>query len=549
MTATRSGLGPVDNAFPVTRHEDGLLRFDRSPGTLVDAWSASLDAHTAPALTYEGRTWSYDEFHAEVARTRAWLARHAGVGPGDRVGMALRNYPEWIIGFWAITTLGASAVPLNAWSTSAELDYLLSVADPKVLVADDERLERIDATSWRGPRIAVRSDRIADLRWGVPADLAPRDAADVTDDQVATVMFTSGTTGKPKPVAHTHLNHVSTLLSMRLRAAQAAGRLGLETDERGLVAGRTSVVLLVFPLFHVAGLTLLTSGMYAGSHFVTMYKWNADEALELIEKYGVTEISGPPMVVQQLVAAAAGSDRDLSTLRSIGIGGSSASASEIEAIDRTFGGKVNPGTGYGMTETTSAVTSWAGADLRSDSSRVGPAVGVAEIRIVDEEQRTVPDGDAGEVQIRGPQVAVSGDGALSPRVSPVTDWFATGDVGRLGEDGALELVGRIKDVIIRGGENVYAVEVEGILESHGAVAEAAVVGRAHPRLGEEVVAVVRLRDADRAAPDLVAFAAERLASFKVPVAVTYVTAPLPRSAAGKLIKAECREIALVAEEV
>ncbi len=528
--------------FPVAPDEAGRARFARGPRSLPEAWRATERFGPRLALSFRDERWTYAQAHAAVQRLASHLVIRFGVRQGDRVAIAMRNYPEWILSFWAVQVLGAVVVPLNAWLTAPELTRVLGLARPRLVIVDGERLERLQDRGWCGSAIlTVRAGTteftdIGELLGSEP-DRPLTITAEPAAGDIATVMFTSGTTGAPKPVAHTHLNHVSTLLSMRLRAAAGVAQRGGTPDVRGCADGAWATVLLAFPLFHVAGLTLLTSNMYAGGHVAVMYKWDAEHALGIIERERVTELSGPPMVIQQLVNAAAGKRRDLSSLRSLGIGGSAASPAEVTRIWETFRGSVTPGTGYGLTETTSAVTALAGEDLLMRPGSVGQALPTVELRTVDAAGRPLPPGEPGEIEVRGPQVAVSGAAALEPALQPQGDWFATGDIGRIDEDGYLYLVGRIKDVIIRAGENVIAAEVEAVIAEHPAVAEVAVVARRHQDLGEEVVAAVRLHErgaADAAA--LTAHAAASLAAFKIPAEIVIVGLPLPRSAAGKLDK-------------
>ena len=256
---------------------------------------------------------------------------------------------------------------------------------------------------------------------------------------------------------------------------------------------------------------------------------------------------GPPTVIRRLIDAAADSDLDLSSLVALGSGGSLAPAQQIRNIRGLLNGRVSPGTAYGLTETTSAVVSIGGPDLVERPTSIGRPLPTVEARVCGPDGTPVPQGRPGELQIRGAQVAL---GYLNrPRESAESfqdGWFRTGDQVVEDDAGYLYLVGRLKDVIIRGGENVYCAEVESAIEDHPAVAEAAVVGRPHPTLGEEVCAVVRLRPGRAAdAEALRAHLADRLAAFKIPVAVRYSTADLPRNASGKLLKESLRP--LVAE--
>ncbi|WP_269476438.1 class I adenylate-forming enzyme family protein [Phytohabitans suffuscus] len=345
------------------------------------------------------------------------------------------------------------------------------------------------------------------------------------------MLFTSGTTGRPKGAPGTHLNHAASLLNKLIRAVSPPDRPGGEP-----LPPTPSVKLLTFPFFHIAGINNLYSNAYSGHRTVLMYKWDAREALRLVEVERVGEMSGPPFVVQTFLAAAATSERDLSSLRSLGMGGAPAPKALIQEIHEIFGGRVSPRTGYGLTETTSGVFAISGADFVARPDSVGRPLPTVEVRIEDGTGRPVPAGAEGEVALRGPQV-VAGYCRTPSQDNFVDGWFRTGDLGRLDPDGYLYLVGRLKDVVIRGGENINCAEVEACLATHPDVVEAVVFGLPHPTLGEELAAIVRLLPASTTdAATLRAYAAERLAAFKVPAKLAISPTPIPRTPSGKIIK-------------
>lgn len=547
-----AALTAPDGPFPlVTRTVDGipLQMFDRDPRTLRDAFLATADLGDREAVVHRDERWTYDEQWSTVVALAHGLRDELHVGKGDRVAIAMRNYPEWIFTFWALQLLGAVVVPLNAWLRSAELAELIADAAPSVVVADAERLAllaEID-TAALGVRstVAVRCGPVPDgatsyeTLIGTPRPgLAPQEC-EVSPDDPATILFTSGTTGRPKGALGTHRNHTASLLNKMIRSIQ-----GVEGfDPAGpLLRPAPATRLLTFPFFHIAGINNLYTLAYSGHRMVLMHKWDALEAARLVEAEGVTDLAGPPFVIQTFLDVAETGTHDLSSLRRLGLGGSSTPAHLIERVHRTFSGRVSPSTGYGLTESTSGVVAIGGQDWLDHPDSVGRPLPTVEVSMLDTEGRVLPVGEVGEVALRGPQVVTRYQHDLSPE-SFIDGWFRTGDQGRIDDDGYVYLVGRLKDVVIRGGENVNATEVEDCLSRHPSVQEAAVIGVPHVALGEEVAAVVRLSDGATVDPDeLRAFVAARLAAFKVPAQVVVSVDPLPRTASGKLVKRGLGEV-------
>jgi acyl-CoA synthetase (AMP-forming)/AMP-acid ligase II len=535
-----------------------VAAFDRDPRTLRDAFAATAGYGDRLAVGYQDEYWTYDGLWAEMTRLAAALSTEFGIGQGDRVGIAMRNYPEFIFAFGATQLLGAVAVPYNAWLNGRELADLVTEAAPKVLLADSERIRlALEFGLAEGPGgtplVGVRCPRLpagvtdyAALTGPRPLSPAPVPEAAVTPDDVATILFTSGTTGRPKAARHTHLNHSASLLNKLIRA------VGVEVPADGgpvvVSPAPPSVKLVTFPFFHIAGLNTLYNTLYAGQTLILMYKWDAAEAVRLVETERVNELSGPPFVVQTFLAAARESGRDLSSLRSLGMGGAAAPADVIGEARAVLGDGVIPRTGYGMTETTSGVVAISGADFVQRPASVGRPLPTAEVAIMDADGHFAPAGTEGEVVVRGPQVitgyavpGLSGDGVRTDE-NFADGWFRTGDIGLIDADGFVYLRGRLKDIVIRGGENISCAEVEGVLGTHPAVVEAVALGAPHATLGEEIVAVAHVRPgAEITADDLRRYAAERLAPFKVPARIALIGTHLPRTASGKIVKRQLAE--------
>lgn len=526
--------------------------FVGTPPSLRAVWELSAVHGDAPYLVYEDDRWTFAEAHAAVARLAHYLAGEVGLRKGDRLAIAMRNYPEWVVTLWAATSLGAIVVPLNAWWTGPELAYGLSQSGATVLFADGERLERLAPHLGDSPITTVVGVRTDDLPPGAARweEVISRDgndgdrslpAVELGPDDDATIMYTSGTTGRPKGAVGTHRNITSHLMNALYNATHGS------TENTAAAPPGPPATLLTFPLFHVGGFhSFLLPYTAVGGKVVLMYRWDAKQALDLVEREGITTIGGVPTTLFELFDEAQRQGRTdaLTSLTGVASGATLVPPALVHRIDEQLASKAAPGNGYGLTETSGAAIVNGGASYLAHPDSVGqPISPVMEVRIADPLGQPVPTGEVGEIWIKGPTVIRGYWDNPEATADAITDgWFRTGDAGRLDADGFLYVADRLKDVVIRGGENIYAAEVEAALYEHPDVTEAAIVGVPHERLGEEVAAVVRLRDgASVDADGLRAHVAERLAAFKVPSIVHLTAAALPRNAAGKVLKRELRE--------
>jgi long-chain acyl-CoA synthetase len=492
--------------------------------------------------------------HFRAAATLAHRLRDTyGVTTGDRVAIAMRNLPEWSIAFWAAASAGAVVVPLNAWGTGSELQYGLADSGSVVAFVDGQRAERITdhIGSLPGLRhvIAVRAGehRLPDGTTGfddaigaVHPDAEPPDVAlDPEDD--ATIFYTSGTTGQPKGALGTHRNISTNLFSLVFAQARAAARR--DPAATSAPTGSRNVSLLSVPFFHATGChSVLVANLAFGGEIVLMHRWDAGRALELIEREAVTVFGGVPAMAWQVLEHPDFERRDTSSIRSIAYGGAPAAPELVRRIEAMFPGRT-PSNGYGLTETSSVTTMNVGDDYVRKPDSVGLPVPVCDVMVVDPDGRPLPIGDVGELWIRGPNVVKGYWNKPEATAEAITDgWLHSGDVARLDDEGFVFIVDRAKDMIIRGGENVYCVEVEAALFEHPAVTDAAVIGIPHQVLGEEVGAVVHLAPGEHATEgELQAFVGERLAAFKVPVRIWFLAEPLPRNANGKILKRDLKD--------
>ncbi len=503
---------------------------------------------------YEEDRVSYEGFYRATATLAAEMARR-GVGKGDRVALAMRNLPEWPVIFFAAATLGAIVVPLNAWWTGAELQYGLADCGAQMLLCDAERLERILPTRADLPALtdvivtraaadavgAIGVDRLEVLlgapnSWASLPEIALAETPLAPDDE-ATIFYTSGTTGHPKGALGTHRNLMTNILSSGYVAARTLLRRG---DPLPLPQPR--VMLTVIPLFHVTACSATLMGvLFGGSTMVLMRKWDVVKAFELIEREGVHATGGVPTIAWQLIEHPDRHNYDLSTLESVGYGGAPSAPELVRRIQSDLGAL--PGNGWGMTETMATVTNLAAEDYLHRPTSCGPAVPVSDLKIMDEAgQRTLATGMVGELWARGPQIVKGYWNKPEESAATFVDgWVRTGDLAYLDEEGFCFIADRAKDVIIRGGENIYSSEVENILYDHPAVTDAALVGIAHRTLGEEPAAVVHCAPGMQASEqELQEWVRARLAGFKVPVRILFVAETLPRNANGKIMKRDLK---------
>jgi long-chain acyl-CoA synthetase len=537
-----------------------LLRtWKAAPPTLRTILDLSLGHGDEDFVVYEDRRTTFAQHYRAASALAHRLRDELGVQKGDRVAIAMRNLPEWITTFWGAIAAGAVVVPLNAWWTGGELAYGLKDSGSVVVVLDDDRAARIfphrrELPDLRAVVLAHEADgageadgatvAFGELLGEVAAGEVPPDVGLEPDDD-ATIFYTSGTTGQPKGAVGTHRNTCTNLMNLFFFQTVSRLRFGAGPADQGDAPRRS--YLLTVPLFHATGcIAVLVPNTAAGSKLVLMHHFDPERALELIEREKVTAFGGVPTVVMRVLDSPDLPRRDISSIRSVSYGGAPAPADLVRRIKETFP-SAQASNGYGLTETSAATALNVGADYLRKPDSVGHVVPIADVAVVPEgfagtEPPRTPPGSVGELWVKGPHV-VRGYWQRPGETAAVlsTGWLHTGDVGRIDDEGFLFVVDRAKDVVIRGGENVYSVEVEDALFSHPAVADCAVIGVPHPVLGEEVGAAVVLRPGHRVGTEeLAAHVRRRLAEFNVPTHFWFVPAPLPRNPAGKVLKRELR---------
>ena len=517
---------------------------------------AMADARAEVDFIVQGdRRLTFGEHNALVRRVAAAFL-DLGIVHGDRVAILSANNPEWVVLFWAAAALGVVVVPLNAWWKTEELEFGLRDSGAKLLccdarrwalvrdiVAELEDLEHVFVMDLDAPDGMARPG--TELMVTDPGTM-PEPTAAAGEDDLLAILYTSGTTGRPKGATVTHRQAIANLQNLFCLGVAGAMRGGDTAPE--LATDIQAGTLLVVPLFHVTGcLATMTVNYASGAKLVLMPpgRFDVDAAMRTIEQEKVTTIGGVPTIMWRLVEAPNFDDYDLSTVTRASYGGAPAAPELVQRIRERFPKvKKTLATAYGLTETASVATSNVGDDYATHPDSVGRTVPTVEIRIVDEDGADVPVGETGEIWLRGPTIMLRGywnrPEANAEAITP-DGWFRSGDIGRFDADGFLYLVDRAKDMIIRAGENVYCVEIEQILFEHPDIVDAAVVGVPHRELGEEVKAVVQLRDGSTTTvEDVREHCRAHLADFKVPEYVELRDEPLPRNPAGKVLKSLLR---------
>ena len=512
-------------------------------------------------LVYEDERVSFDAFHRAVSVFMRELIAQ-GVEKGDRVALVMRNLPEWPVAFYAAVSLGAICTPLNAWWTGPELEYGLIDSGAKILIADAERYGRLvehlpNCPDLTHVYVSRTSDEIAHPKVktlesviGKAADYhaLPDEAlppAEVGPEDPATIFYTSGTTGKPKGALATHRNIASNVTAALFGGARAFLRRGEAVPAPDPSIQRST--LLSVPFFHATGcFAILSPTLVTGGKIVLMYKWEPIRAFELIQRERVTMAGGVPTIAWQLIEHPARADFDLSSLEAVSYGGAPSAPELVRKIKETFPNS-HPGQGWGMTETSATFTGNSAEDYINRPDSCGTAVPVCDMKICDPADVTgkpLPVGTVGELWGKGPNVVVGyWNKPEATAQTFVEGWVRTGDLARIDEEGFCFIIDRAKDMLIRGGENIYCVEVENALYEHPAVMDAAIVAIPHKTLGEEPGAVVTLKAGGQATEEeLRKFVAERLAAFKVPVRVVFWNETLPRNANGKILKNELKKV-------
>ena len=545
--------------FEVTETEvrgNTIRVFKEAPPSLRELWQLSAAHGDKEYMVYDDDRWTYTRAHKDVASIANWMQQN-GVEYGDRVAIAMRNYPEWLLAYWAAVSTGVAAVGMNAWWVEEEMEYGLKDSAPKVLFCDQERLDRFDRIRDKFPDIKVVGVRLTEPKdYVIPIEDVLATGGDLPEvsvdpDEDACIFYTSGTTGFPKGAQLTHRGCISNIMNIgffgQLMAQVNLRVHGIEPPDPEQAP--QMVGLVTTPLFHVTANNCLAHGATVnGGKLVMMYRWDALEALKLIEREKVTNLTGVPVMSRELITHPDFDKYDTSTLLSVGGGGAQLQPDLVGKIDSTVK-TARPGTGYGMTETCGIITSISGDFFVDKPESCGPAVPTLEAKVVDADGNALPSGEVGELWVKGGPVIKGYLNREEATAETITDgWLHTGDVARIDEDGFIFIVDRVKDMVLRGGENIYCAEVEAVIFNHEDVAECSVFGVEDDRLGEEVGVAIHLKPgASATADDIRAHCAAHMAKHKIPRYIWLMPEPLPRNANGKFLKRELRESLAVSD--
>ncbi|MEO8926245.1 MAG: class I adenylate-forming enzyme family protein [Caulobacteraceae bacterium] len=524
--------------------------YKHAPPSVRELWLSTAAFGPREYLVYQDERLTYAEIHAQANAVAGWLAE-CGVASGDRIAIAMRNYPEWLTIYWAGVSMGVAVVGMNAWWVAEELAYAIADSRPKAIFCDAERLVRIQERPDMAAGAALVATRTGPLPPGVTAwsEVIAHPGAmptvTVDPDTDACIFYTSGTTGFPKGARLTHRGCVANLMSIAF-SGQVTALATLRATGEGpdpAAPPPIPVGLINTPLFHVTANNCAAYAVTAaGGKLVLMHRWDAGEALRLIEREKVTAMSGVPVMARELIAHPDFARHDLSSLATLGGGGAQLPPDLVARIDEAIA-TARPNTGYGMTETCGIITAVSADFFIDKPDSAGPAMPCYEAKCVDDDGHAVPVGGVGELWVRGAQIIKGYVNRPDATAETITDgWLHTGDVARIDADGFIFIVDRKKDMVLRGGENIYCAEVEACVYRHPAVAECCVFGVADARLGEEVGLAVVARDGVAlTAQSLRAHLAAITAKHKIPRYIWFLDEPLPRNASGKFLKRELRE--------
>lgn len=522
-----------------------VLAYRNAFKTLPDLINAGRAHGAAEFMVYGEDRWTFDRFFAAADAVAGRLQQQWGIQPGQRVAIAMRNRPEWAVALAAIALVGAVPVPINSFGLTHELMANLEDTTPTGLVCDVDRLERIqDRIQGSDLKVLVVDDNASGewAQWVAPGGPAAAAPALNADDE-ALILFTSGATSRAKGALSTHRAVCQAMFNLDFIGALAA--MSSPAAIGAIMAKKLApTILTVVPLFHISGLhAQLLAALRHGRKLVFMYRWDAQQALALMQKEKVTQFNGAPSMVQQVLTQPQLHESGvLDNLFGVGVGGGGMHHKLIDLVLEHVPNKMS-GIGFGLTESNGVCAGSSGRMFEERPRASGVLSPIIEVRIAGDDGRTLPAGEAGEVWLKGVTMMQGYWGQPEATRSAMQDgWFRTGDIGVLDADGFLSIVDRIKDVINRSGEKVAAAEVESCLLQHPQVLEAAVFALPHEVTGEQVTAVVVAKpETALAAEDVRAFVRAHLASYKVPEMVLVQHEPLQRNPAGKLLKNHIRQ--------
>ena len=528
--------------------QDGVTirHYPKAPIHLREALNAGRKYGESIFITYEDEVITFNDFFNQVDRLSHYLIQECKIQRGDRIAIAMRNYPEWMIAFTATVSIGAIIVPLNSWGKKHELEYSLRDSSSKLLFCDQERFNQLDEFLEDLPlkAILVRATEKLQNPKVVNYSITQKHLGNLSDVTIEAfddvlLMYTSGTTGKPKGAVSTNFALTQALYNFEMHAAMSA-MANQDLIAKMMENGFQPSTLLAVPLFHVSGChSVFMLNLRGGRKISMMYKWDPEVALKIIEKERITTFTGAPIMSTHLLSHPNWKDTDTSSLFAIGVGGAACPSGLAKLVYEKIS-NVYAGTGYGLTETNATCSNFTGEAFRLRPDASGTVSPVVDIKTVDDEGKTLPTGETGEICIKSPTNARGYWNLAKESEETFKDhWVSTGDLGFLNKEKLVNIVGRIKDVIIRGGENIYPAEIEAVLSNYPGVEEASVYGLQDDAWGEIVGATVfgiKINE-----EEIRNYVASQLAAFKVPEKIFISESPLERNAAGKLLAKKIKE--------
>ncbi|MBR9911104.1 MAG: acyl--CoA ligase [Gammaproteobacteria bacterium] len=527
-----------------------------APANIVDLFAPAREFGEREFLVYQDERWTFDDFFQQADQLAYQLVHQYKIEKGARVAIAMRNYPEWMTAFVAIISVGAIVVPFNSWGRAAELQYSLQDTETELVICDQQRYELIDFSVSPVKAIVVRGEdkplaqgciSLTKLLAEVPP-LQQRQALPeviIAPEDTAIIMYTSGTSGKPKGAVITHRACSQAIVNLELTGA-VTYMTNQEAITKHMQGGWSAKNLLAVPLFHISGLySQFLFNLRGGRGLVLMYKWDPQQACKLIEQERITNVLAAPTMLLDMMQRDEFKRIDKSSIINV-TGGGAASPERLSELRNELLPDAIAGAGYGMTESGGIGCAFAGAVARAKPTACGFVHPVAELRFCDEDGVDVAAGSRGEIWLKSPTNA-QGYWNLPETTSTEFNngWFKTGDIGYLDEDDCLHICDRVKDMVIRGGENIYPIEIENCILSMPGVQAVTAFAVPSEAMGEELAVVVRPNgpsDLDNCNPQAVKdFCAARLAGFKVPSFVKFTNEPFPVNATNKVLKKQVRE--------
>ena len=549
--------------FEIAQHQNNGIDYRiyaKAPKTVIELLAPGREFGNQEFVIYQEQRWTFDDFHQQADILAVHLIENLNVGKGDRIAIAMRNYPEWMVVFLAIISTGAVAVPLNSWGAGAELQQSIADAQCVLLFCDQERLTMIDRKDSQLAAMVVRHDgplphncqsydQVINDR--LTKNLAPEAIQAVLAGIIidahdeAMIMFTSGTSGKPKAALFTHFNCCQSLTNFEAVGA-AAYMTNMDAYNKHLSSGRPSKALITVPLFHVSGLFaqfLLT--LRGGRSLVLMYKWDPSIACDIIMEEQITIIVAAPSMLLDLTQHPKFKNVDTSIISNISGAGAATPSKLAKLLTEKLPYSL-PGSGWGMTETGAAGASFTGYFYNLKLGSCGFVNPIVDLRFCDEDGVQVKNGTPGEIWVKSP-TTISGyaNNPQANREEFKQGWFKTGDIGYLDSDKCLFICDRAKDMVIRGGENIFPVEVENTIQSLPMVVGACGFAISSEQYGEELMVVVRVAPEHLGVIDEEAVqnhCRKQLANFKVPSVVRFTDQPFPINGTNKVLKKQVKAL-------